>query len=494
MASTRKSSTSRRKASGTVKTPPGFSATLPFASGHDKDTVTLHALVAKNAQAWLKKSSAAVRHRAAQAGFTAKPGQILPLYDDKGDLTRLLVGVNAPLQIFDLAAASDYLGRTLDEKALLKKKFSLHGVADSDLDRACIGWGLAAYRFENYRSGKKTAAFPKLLWPAGTNRKAVQAHIESAGLIRTLINIPANDMGPDELEQSAKTLAEAEGLSIRVVRDADLLKNNFPMIHAVGKGSTRRPRLIDMHWGNPKHPKITLVGKGVCFDTGGLDIKPPAAMFTMKKDMGGAAHVMGLALLIIRHALPVRLRVLIPAVENSISGDAFRPSDVLTSRKGLTVEVGDTDAEGRLVLADALTLACEEKPEFLVDFATLTGAARVALGVEIPVIFSNNEKLAFTLKDIGMGHDDPLWPLPLWQPYRKEMASDIADISSIGTGKAGAITAALFLESFVDPGIDWVHIDLYAWDHGGKPGRTKGGTEMASRALFTYLQNRFGKK
>jgi leucyl aminopeptidase len=248
-----------------------------------------------------------------------------------------------------------------------------------------------------------------------------------------------------------------------------------------------------MTWGNTKHPKVTLVGKGVCFDTGGLNLKPGPAMYTMKKDMGGAAHVLGLAMLIIRYKLPVRLRVLIPAVENAISGDSFRPSDVLKSRKGLTVEVGDTDAEGRLVLADALALACEEKPDFIVDFATLTGAARVALGVDLPVIFSNNEKLAFALKDMGMAHDDPLWPLPLWQGYRKDIASDIADLCSTG-GKAGAITAALFLESFVDPKIDWVHIDLYAWNDGGKVGRTKGGMEMASRAVFAYLQHRFGAK
>ncbi|MBI2234510.1 MAG: leucyl aminopeptidase family protein [Micavibrio aeruginosavorus] len=467
---------------------------LPFVATKGKGTLKLHALTAKDCAAWLKKAPAATRQRAEQANFTARPGQVLALYDDKGHLISVLAGVNSPLQLFDLAAASEALARSLSEKTLKGAVFEIDGVKAAELEKACIGWGLAAYRFDSYKGGKKNSAFPKLLWPAGVKKNAVEAHIESASLIRTLINIPANDMGPDELEDAAKTLAGAEGLTIRVIRDKDLLKHNFPMIHAVGKGSTRRPRLIDMHWGNTRHPKITLVGKGVCFDTGGLDIKPPAAMYTMKKDMGGAAHVLGLALLIIRYKLPVRLRVLIPAVENSISGDSYRPSDVLDSRKGLTVEVGDTDAEGRLILADALALACEEKPALLVNFATLTGAARVALGVEIPVIFSNNEKLAFTLKDIGMANDDPLWPLPLWQPYRKEMASDIADLSSTGVGKAGAITAALFLESFVDPKVDWVHIDLYAWDHGGKPGRTKGGTEMASRALFAYLQNRFGKK
>ena len=264
------------------------------------------------------------------------------------------------------------------------------------------------------------------------------------------------------------------------------------MIYAVGKGSPRRPRLIDLKWGDPKHPKVTLVGKGVCFDTGGLDLKPGAAMYTMKKDLGGGAHALALALLIIRHKLPVRLRVLIPAVENSVSGESFRPSDVINSRKGLTVEVGDTDAEGRLILGDALALGSEEKPEFMVNFATLTGG--VAIGPEVPAMFSNNEKMAFEIKDVSESVNDNLWPLPLIQSYRKHMASDIADICSVGNGRGGTVHAALFLESFVDPKIDWVHIDLFAWETGGRIGRSKGGTEMGLRAMYAYIEKRFGKK
>ena len=456
--------------------------------------IPLVMLEPKTFSSWEKKAGVTERQQVTQSGFAAKPGQVTLIYNTKGRLSEVLAGINTSTQVFDLAPAFDTLARQLSEKFLQSTCFKIEGTKDvGSLTRACVGWGLAGYRFEEYRD-KKTSAFPRMVWPPGADKKSALAHIQAACMIRTLVNLPANDLGPDELEKAAQILAAAEDMTIKITRDKDLIKQNFPMIYAVGQGSPRRPRLIDLQWGNPKHPKITLVGKGVCFDTGGLDLKPPAAMLMMKKDMGGAAHALGLALLIVRHKLPVRLRVLIPAVENSVSGEAFRPLDVLKSRKGLSVEVGDTDAEGRLILGDALTLACEEKPDLLIDFATLTGAARVALGVDIPALFSNREKLAFDIKDVAEKQNDPLWPLPLWQPYRKEMASDIADISSTGSGKAGAITAALFLESFVDAKTDWVHIDLYAWDHGGKPGRSKGGTEMAIRGIFAWLEKNYSKK
>ncbi len=473
-----------------VKPPVSCAALNVFSSTAGKKLIPVVAMTQKESVAWLKKAPPAVRQRAEQSGFSARPGQVLALYNGKGEIDSFLVGVHHPLQIFDISVASEALSR-LSEKILKTTTFRLEGVKGNDAVKACIGWGLAVYRFEPYKTGKKITALPRLIWPGGVDKKSVLAQIESACLIRDLINTPANDMGPDELEKAARTLADTEGMTIKVTKDKDLLKNNFPMIYAVGKGSSRRPRLIDLHWGSPKHPKVTLVGKGVCFDTGGLDIKPPSAMYTMKKDMGGGAHVLGLALLIIRHKLPVRLRVLIPAVENSISGDAYRPSDILHSRKGLTVEVGDTDAEGRLVLADALALACEEKPDLLINLATLTGAARVALGSDLPAVFSNHESLAFALKDHGAKHDDPLWPLPLWQGYVKDMASDIADVSSTGVGKAGAITAALFLEKFVTSETEWAHIDLYAWNDSPRPGRSKGGMEMTTRALFPYLADRY---
>ncbi|MDB5492278.1 MAG: leucyl aminopeptidase [Micavibrio sp.] len=467
-----------------------LTAPAAFTATAGKNAVTLQVLTRTGFEAWVKKAPAQVKQRIEQSPFGAKPGQIMSLYNDKGALTTILIGINDPVQLFDLSPACDYVIRSLTDKTIKSTTFKLEGLKGKDAEKACIGWGLAAYRFEDYKTEKSATLVPKLAWPEKVDKKSVEAHLESACLIRNLINIPANDLGPDELEKAARTFATAEGLTIKVTKDKDLIKNNFPMIYEVGKGSPRRPRLIDMQWGNAKHKKLTLVGKGVCFDTGGLNLKPGGAMYTMKKDMGGAAHVLGLAMLIIRHKLPVRLRVLIPAVENSVSGESYRPADVINSRKGLTVEVGDTDAEGRLVLADALTLASEEKPDFLIDFATLTGAARVATGMDMAAVFSNDVKIAFSLKDYGDAAQDYMWPLPLHQAYRKDIASNIADLCSTG-GKAGATTAALFLETFVDAKTDWVHVDLSAWEEGSRPGRSKGGTEMGSRAVFAYLQDRF---
>lgn len=468
-----------------------FKLPANFVATAGKSSVTITVLSSSTAPTWLKKADAATRHRAEQASFAGRPGQVLALYDAKGVMNRVLAGVNAPVQTFDLSSAADYLARALSDKTLKATTFKLEGVKGDDATNACIGWGIAGYRFENYKA-RKTEALPRLVWPKDADKNSALAHIEASLLIRTLINIPANDMGPDELEKAVRGVAKAEGLTVKVIKDKELVEQNFPMIWNVGKGSSRRPRLIDLKWGDPKHPKVTLVGKGVCFDTGGLDLKPGAAMYTMKKDLGGGAHALALAMLIIRHKLPVRLRVLIPTVENSISGDSYRPSDVIKSRKGITVEVGDTDAEGRLILSDALALACEEKPEFMVNFATLTGG--VAIGPEVPAMFSNKEKLAFELKDVSESVNDNLWPLPLIQSYRKHMASDIADISSVGNGRGGTIHAALFLETFVDPKVDWVHLDIFAWEPGGRPGRSKGGTEMGLRAMYAYIEKRFGKK
>lgn len=468
-----------------------FKLPANFVTAASKQNVTITLLNATTAATWMKKADAATRQRAEQASFGGKPGQVLALYDAQGRLDQVVIGVNAPVQTFDLAPVADYLSRALSEKILKAVTFKLDGVKGADATNACIGWGIAGYRFENYKA-RKTAALPRLVWPKDADKASALAHIEASLLIRTLINIPANDMGPDELEKAVRSIAKAEGLTVKIIKDKELIEQNFPMIYAVGKGSPRRPRLIDLKWGDPKHPKVTLVGKGVCFDTGGLNLKPGPAMYTMKKDLGGGAHALALALLIIRHKLPVRLRVLIPAVENSVSGDSFRPSDVINSRKGITVEVGDTDAEGRLILGDALAYGAEEKPELMVNFATLTGG--VAIGPEVPALFSNNEKLAFEIKDISERVHDNLWPLPLIQSYRKHMASDIADMSSVGNGRGGTIHAALFLESFVDPKIDWVHIDLFAWETGGRIGRSKGGTEMGLRAMHAYIDKRFGKK
>lgn len=463
-----------------------------FAASAGKSSLPVTALSSGHFATWIKAQDKALRHRVTETGFAARAGQVLPLYGADGALCGIVVGVNDPVQTYDMAIACDYLLRTLSEQALKEKTFTLEGLKGDDLTQACIGWGIGGYRFEAYKQ-KKTTALPRLVWPKGADKKSALAFIEAMITVRSLINIPANDMGPDELEKVIRGFAKNEEMTIKVIRDEELRAQNFPLIYAVGQGSPRRPRLIDLKWGDPAHPKVTLIGKGVCFDTGGLDLKPSAAMYTMKKDMGGAAHVLALALLIMRHKLPVRLRVLIPAVENSVSGESFRPSDVIGSRKGLTVEIGNTDAEGRLILADALTWASEEKPDLMVDFATLTGG--VAMGPEVPALLSNNQTLAFRIKDISEKVHDNLWPLPLIQNYKKFLASDIADINNNASARGGTIHAGLFLESFVDPKIDWVHIDLFAWETGGRIGRTKGGTEMGLHALYAAINDRYsGKK
>jgi leucyl aminopeptidase len=308
-----------------------------------------------------------------------------------------------------------------------------------------------------------------------------------------MINTPSNDMGPAELHEATRLLAERHDAWIEAVTDDELLLKNFPLIHAVGRAAARPPRLIDLHWGDRSHPKVTVVGKGVCFDTGGLDLKPSSAMLLMKKDMGGAAAALALAHMIMDRKLPVALRVLIPAVENSVAGSSFRPLDVYPSRKGLTVEVGNTDAEGRLILADALALADEAAPDLLIDIGTLTGAARVALGPELVPFYTGDEALASSMMDHGMRQGDPLWRMPLWAPYESMLDSKVADTSNVGTGAfAGSITCALFLKKFVSNAKSWLHFDIYGWNPSSKPGRPEGGECQAARALYALLCERYG--
>jgi len=312
-------------------------------------------------------------------------------------------------------------------------------------------------------------------------------------MLRDLVNTPASDMGPDELEQAARELAAAHGAACEAIVGDALLAQGFPAIHAVGRASSRAPRLIDLRWGDPGHPRVTLVGKGVCFDTGGLDIKPAASMRLMKKDMGGAAHVLGLARMIMGAGLAVSLRVLIPAVENSISGNAYRPGDVVPTRKGLSVEIGNTDAEGRMVLCDALALADDESPELLIDLATLTGAARVALGPELPALYCDDDAVAERLQRLGMELQDPLWRMPLWSPYDEGLKSTVADLNHIASGSfAGSIYAGLFLRRFVSAAAAWVHLDVFSWNPSGRPGRPEGAESQSIRALFALIEERFG--
>lgn len=357
-------------------------------------------------------------------------------------------------------------------------------------ERAALAWGLGGYRFRRYKTAADAEPRARLVWPEGVDRKRVLAILDGVWLGRDLINTPASDLGPAELEATARDLAARHGAEIRVVTGEELLAQNFPMIHAVGRASVRAPRLIDLRWDGSggKGPRVSLVGKGVCFDTGGLDIKPSSAMLLMKKDMGGAASALALGHMIMALALPVRLRVLIPAVENSIAGDAFRPSDVLTSRAGKTVEVGNTDAEGRLVLADALALADEEAPDWLMCFATLTGAARVALGPDLPALFTDDDALAAVLAKAGHEIGDPMWRLPLWNGYERNLDSEVADMGNVSDGPfAGAVTAALFLRRFVGKARRFAHFDLYGWRPAPRALGPKGGEPQTARAVLEAL-------
>ena len=357
---------------------------------------------------------------------------------------------------------------------------------------AALAWCLSDYAFTRYRKAPPEGA--KLVWPDGVDQALTTRTAEAVTLVRDLINTPAADMGPAELAQAAQAVAVRYGAQCRVIVGEDLLTHNFPAIYAVGKGAGRgrEPRLIDITWGQSDHPLITLVGKGVCFDTGGLDIKTNSSMKLMKKDMGGAAHVLGLALMVMDARLPLRLRVLIPAVENSVSGEAMRPLDILSSRKGTTIEVGNTDAEGRLILADALWEGGNDNPALMVDFATLTGAARTALGPDLPALFSNDDGVAERLLAAGRTACDPLWRLPLHKPYRRMLDSKVADICNASDSSyAGAITAALFLQEFVPAAVPWAHLDILGWNPAAKPGRPDGGEAMGLRAIYNVLADHY---
>ncbi|MEQ1697056.1 MAG: leucyl aminopeptidase family protein [Hyphomicrobiaceae bacterium] len=359
--------------------------------------------------------------------------------------------------------------------------------APEHAELAALAWGLGSYRFHRYKSAAGLAP-SRLSWPAGVDRARVLNQIEAVWLGRDLINTPANDMGPDDIENATRELALRHGASVNVIAGDDLLTQNFPLIHAVGRASPRAPRLIDLTWGNPDAPKVTLVGKGIVFDTGGLDLKPSSAMLLMKKDMGGSATALTLAHMIMGQRLPVRLRVLIPAAENAVSGNAFRPSDVIKSRLGQTIEIGNTDAEGRLVLADALALADEESPSSLFTFSTLTGAARVALGPDLPAFFTDDETLASEVVARGRAIGDPVWRMPFWNGYERNLDSEVADMNNVSESPfSGAIIAALFLRRFVKRAGRFAHFDLYGWRPAARPLGPKGGEPQTARAVFDVL-------
>jgi leucyl aminopeptidase len=433
---------------------------------------------------WLKKQTPETAAWVRASGFMAEPQRFCVVSDKTQGISIVAITGEKP-DIWSLAS--------LPEK-LPAGTYRLQSAVDSETaDALLLGWLLGSYRFTRYK--KQSKNLPELSFPSTCKVAHVMHMAESINLARDLINTPANDLGPVELAAACKQVANRFHAEYDEIAGEELLHQNYPAIYTVGQASSRAPRLIDIHWGNKNHPKVTLVGKGVCFDSGGLDIKPSSGMKLMKKDMGGAACVIAIAQMIMASGLPVRLRVLIPAVENSISGNAYRPSDVIATRKGITVEVGNTDAEGRLILCDALWEADQEKPDLLIDCATLTGAARTALGMDIPVIFTPDDTLAKDLQRHGMQQNDPVWQLPLWQGYREMLNSAIADINSAPDGPyAGAITAALYLKEFVQETMSWAHIDMSAWNLSKRAGRPQGGEAMAVRAIFSLVNERYAKK
>jgi leucyl aminopeptidase len=417
------------------------------------------------------------------AGFEAKPGRHLLLPGKNG---ARLGGV-----LFGLEAADDPKDPFLPGRLAGQLPDGVYrfGNEPNDARLAALAFALGSYTFTRYR--KAPARLVKLDVPQSVDRAELEHIVEGVTLARDLINTPANDMGPAQLEQAARKLAARHAATVSSIVGDELLEQNFPLIHAVGRAAAGAPRLIDISWGDAGHPRVTLVGKGVCFDTGGLDIKPDASMLNMKKDMGGAATALALAHMVMTRGLKVRLRLIIPAVENSIAGTSFRPRDIYTSRKGISVEIGNTDAEGRLILADALALADEDKPALIADFATLTGAARVALGPDVPAFFTDDDGLADELMRAAAAQNDPVWRLPLWRPYESMLESKVADINNVGGSQGGAITAALFMRRFVDAP-SWLHFDLFAWTASAKAGRPEGGECQVARALYALLAARYG--
>ncbi len=416
--------------------------------------------------------------------FNGEAGRVLVLPGKDGSIAGALFGTGDDEQGGQSQLLAGKLARSLPEG-----DWHIEGNPDH-AELTALAFLMGGYSFTRYRKGNGKTI--RLAVPEGVDAAETQRIADAVTLARDLINTPTNDMGPDALEQAARDLASKNGATISTVEGDALLKHNLPMIHAVGRAGSIAPRLIDLKWGKDSDPKITLVGKGVCFDTGGLDIKPASGMLLMKKDMGGAANVLGLASIIMDAKLPVRLRVLIPAVENAIAGNAFRPSDVLQSRKGLTVEIGNTDAEGRLVLADALALADEEEPELIIDMATLTGAARVALGPDLPPFYTHDDTLAASIAERAAKTADPLWRMPLWQPYAQKLSSHVADINNVTTdGFAGSVTAALFLSRFVEKAKSWAHFDIYGWVPVENPASPIGGEAQAIRALYQLLKEKY---
>ena len=457
---------------------------LPFVD-RSSSALPVQFVVQPRWRAWLKEQGAGRRGWIESSGVAGRAGElaVLPGRDGKASSAVLVLSDKPTLWDFGALAAKLPAGTW---------KFASDTAPVSATD-AAVAIGLGSWRFERYRS-RKDKPGAKIVWPQGADKARATAIVEAMSAARDMITTPSSDMGPAELADAIQSLGKAHKAKVRVIVGDDLLKQNYPMVHAVGRASARAPRLIDLVWGRDSDPKVTLVGKGVCFDSGGLDLKPATGMLNMKKDMGGAATVTAVAAMVMASRLPVRLRLLVPAVENSVSGNAFRPLDVVPTRKGISVEIGNTDAEGRLILCDALHEGASEKPTMMVDCATLTGAARLALGTDLPALFCNDDELADDLVDAGKAVADPMWRLPLFAGYRRLLDSKVADINNApGVAFGGAITAALYLKEFVPDDVPWAHFDMMAWNNTSRPGRPEGGEAQAARAIFAAIEKRIGK-
>ncbi|MEY2926172.1 MAG: hypothetical protein RL367_649 [Pseudomonadota bacterium] len=443
---------------------------------------TIHLLAKPDCDDWIAAQPERVRALAAAQRFAAKPGEMLVVPGDAADDWSAVAGAAESPGPWDLAGVA------------AKLPGGTYRLAEGEPGLAALGWLLAHYQFDRYKPMPDTVPVRVLLSGAPASIAETVRIAQATALVRDMVNTPAADMGPEMIEKAVRAVAKEHAATVLVTK-GDALETGYPMIHAVGRAADKihAPRLIELEWGRADHPRVAIIGKGVSFDSGGLDIKPSSAMRLMKKDMGGAAHALALAHLVMQAGLPVRLHLLIPAVENAISGNAFRPGDVLTSRAGLTVEIDNTDAEGRLVLGDALTKAGEDGAVLMLDFATLTGAARTALGPDLPALFANQDDLAHALAQAAQAVQDPVWRLPLWARYDDMLKSDVADIvNSPDSGMAGAVTAALFLQRFVKPGTEWAHFDTFAWRPTSLPGRPRGGEALGLRASWEMLKTRFG--
>jgi leucyl aminopeptidase len=454
---------------------------LPFLSASDSPAVPMHVIRSAEWKQWIERHSETLRRLAAAHDFQAQNGRILLAPATDGSIERVLFGAGDKANVNVIGALAQNLPAGDYRIAFAPREFAPTSIA--------VAWGLGAYAFDRYKKRKRPA--PLLAPPEGADMPEAQRLVDASWLARDLVNTPTNDMGPEALHATAEAVAQRYSASLEAIVGDELLTQNYPLIHAVGRAAAEEPRLLHLSWGDPSAPRVALVGKGVCFDTGGLDLKPSTGMRLMKKDMGGAAHALALAQIIMDAKLNVRLDVFLAVVENAVSSNAFRPGDIIASRKGLTVEIDNTDAEGRLILADAIARACEDQPALLLDFATLTGAARTALGPDIPPFYANDETLAAEYAQAAVETSDPVWRLPMWDAYEAEMDSPIADLKNTGDGAmAGSIYGALFLRRFVTAPV-WAHFDIYAWAPKEKPSRPAGGEAQALRASWAVIKKRF---